>query len=169
MTFYQLINSKQEKIKYNFKEFKLSKVLNEVVYSSNLLLKEGQRIKYPYNVDDISIFQDEKIVELALSNLVHNALKYSPENTTIEIVVNQDKTKTTFKITDQGIGIPKKDQKNIFNRYFRAENALLTQGTGIGLNIVKTHLENLGGDIKFMSEEKKGTSFIFTLPNKAEI
>jgi PAS domain S-box-containing protein len=157
------------KIKYNFKEFKLSKVLNEVVYSSNLLLKEGQRIKYPYNVDDISIFQDEKIVELALSNLVHNALKYSPENTTIEIVVNQDKTKTTFKITDQGIGIPKKDQKNIFNRYFRAENALLTQGTGIGLNIVKTHLENLGGDIKFMSEEKKGTSFIFTLPNKAEI
>jgi len=157
------------KIKYNFKDFKLSKVLNEVVYSSNLLLKEGQRIKYPYDIDEISLYQDEKIVELALSNLVHNALKYSPENTIIEVIVEHDETKTKFTIKDQGIGIPKKDQKNIFNRYFRAENALLTQGTGIGLNIVKTHLENLGGHIEFFSEENKGTSFTITLPNKAEI
>ncbi|OYX25057.1 MAG: hypothetical protein B7Z06_07920 [Flavobacteriales bacterium 32-35-8] len=57
------------------------------------------------------------------------------------------------------------DQKNIFNRYFRAENALLTQGTGIGLNIVKSHLENLGGTISFISEENKGSEFTITMPN----
>ena len=155
------------KIKYNYKDFKLSKVINEVVYNSNLLLKEGQRIKYPENIDDMYLFQDEKIVELALSNLVHNALKYSPENTTIDIDVIQDYENTTFIIRDEGIGIPEKDQKNIFNRYFRAENALLTQGTGIGLNIVKTHLENLGGKIKFVSQENVGTQFNITIPNKA--
>lgn len=153
-------------IKYNFKDFKLSKVLNEVVYNCNLLLKEGQRIKYPDNIDEMSMFQDEKIVELALSNLVNNALKYSPENTTIDIGVKQDVSETTFLISDEGIGIPENDQKNIFNRYFRAENALLTQGTGIGLNIVKTHLENLGGTIKFKTEENRGTTFIITIPNK---
>ena len=65
------------------------------------------------------------------------------------------------------ISFMKKDKKNIFNRYFRAENALLTQGTGIGLNIVKTHLENLGGKIKFVSQENVGTKFNITIPNKA--
>lgn len=155
------------KIKYNYKDFKLSKVINEVVYNCNLLLKEGQRINYPDNIDDMYLFQDEKIVELTLSNLVHNALKYSPENTTIDIDVIQDYENTTFIIRDEGIGIPEKDQKNIFNRYFRAENALLTQGTGIGLNIVKTHLENLGGKIKFVSQENVGTKFNITIPNKA--
>jgi len=154
------------KIKYNFKDFKLSKVINEVVYSCNLLLKEGQRIKYPDNIDDMSLYQDEKIVELTLSNIVHNAVKYSPENTTIDIDVIQDYEETTFIIADEGIGVPEKDQKNIFNRYFRAENALLIQGTGIGLNIVKTHLENLGGRIKFESKENKGTTFTITIPNK---
>ncbi|SFJ33074.1 PAS domain-containing sensor histidine kinase [Olleya namhaensis] len=155
------------KVNYKFTEFRLSKVVNEVVYNANMLLKEGQKIKYPENIDDISLILDEKTIELALSNLVHNAIKYSPENTTIELQVNQDKTHTTFKIIDNGIGIPKNDQKNIFNRYFRAENALLDQGTGIGLNIVKTHLENLGGSISFESIENSGSTFTIIIPNKA--
>jgi signal transduction histidine kinase len=153
------------KINYRFSTFKISKVVNEVVYNANMLLKEGQEIKYPENIDDYSMFQDEKIVELTLSNLVHNAIKYSSENTLVDIQIHQNDKNTTFKIKDNGIGIPVNDQKNIFNRYFRAENALLTQGTGIGLNIVKSHLENLGGSINFISEENKGSEFIFTLPN----
>jgi signal transduction histidine kinase len=143
-------------------------VVNEVVYNANMLLKEGQKINYPENIDDYSMFQDEKTVELALSNLVHNAIKYSSENTIIDFQIKQDKINTTFKIKDNGIGIPIHDQKLIFNRYFRAENALLTQGTGIGLNIVKSHLENLGGTIYFESEENKGSLFTFIIPNKAK-
>ncbi|MFD0836976.1 ATP-binding protein [Mariniflexile aquimaris] len=155
------------KINYKFNNFKLSKVVNEVVYNANMLLKEGQKINYPENIDEMSLFQDEKIVELALSNLVHNAIKYSSENTVVDIKVKQDENMTTFIISDNGIGIPLNDQKSIFNRYFRAENALLTQGTGIGLNIVKSHLENLGGSIHFVSEENKGSTFTIMLPNKA--
>lgn len=154
------------KIIYRPTNFKLSKVIDEVIYNANMLLKDGQQINYPENIDDYAMYHDEKIIELALSNLVHNAIKYSPENTTIDIKVSQDKEKTVFKIKDNGIGIPKKDQKNIFNRYFRAENALLTQGTGIGLNIVKNHIENLDGSIYFESKTSKGSVFTIELPNK---
>lgn len=156
------------KINYKFNTFKLSKVVNEVIYNANMLLKEGQRIKYPEYIDEISLTQDEKIIELALSNLVNNAIKYSPENTAIEININQDKEHTTFKIKDNGIGIPQADQKNIFNRYFRAENALLTQGTGIGLNIIKSHFQNLGGTITFESKEHIGSTFTMKIINKAK-
>jgi PAS domain S-box-containing protein len=153
---------------YKFNTFKVSKVVNEVIYSANMLLKEGQNINYPDNIDDISLHQDEKIIELALSNLVHNAIKYSEENSVINIDITQTKESTIFKIKDNGIGIPLKDQKNIFNRYFRAENALLTQGTGIGLNIVKDHINNLKGEIYFESTENKGSIFTIKIPNTAE-
>ncbi|SDH32399.1 sensor histidine kinase [Winogradskyella thalassocola] len=157
------------KINYKFSNFKISKVLNEVIYNANMILKDGQHINYPENIDDLSLFQDEKIVELALSNLIYNAIKYSSENTIIDIEISQNNDTTVFKITDNGIGIPQKDQKNIFGRYFRAENALLMQGTGIGLNIVKDHLENLNGNITFTSIEHKGSTFIIELPNKAQL
>ncbi|TXE16726.1 PAS domain S-box protein [Psychroserpens burtonensis] len=157
------------KINYNFTTFKLSKVLNEVIYNANMLLKDGQQINYPENIDEISLYQDEKILELALSNLIYNAIKYSSENTIIDIDISQNENSTILKITDNGIGIPQQDQKNIFNRYFRAENALLLQGTGIGLNIVKDHLENLNGTITFVSKQYEGSTFTIELPNKAQL
>lgn len=156
------------KINYKFSNFKLSKVLNEVIYNANMLLKDGQQINYPENIDHMAMYQDEKILELALSNLIYNAIKYSSENTIIDVEISQNESTTIFKVIDNGIGIPAKDQKNIFNRYFRAENALLMQGTGIGLNIVKDHLENLNGTISFTSEEHKGSTFVIELPNKAQ-
>jgi signal transduction histidine kinase len=64
------------------------------------------------------------------------------------------------------MGIPKEDQKHIFDRYFRAENALLTQGTGIGLNIAKQHLENLGATLEFSSEENSGSTFTVQIPQE---
>lgn len=151
-------------IKYKFTRFNLSKIVNEVVYNANMLLKNGQRINISPNVNEFVLYQDEKILELLLSNLLYNAIKYSPENKTITIEVTQDNKNTVFKIIDEGIGIPKKDQKFIFNRYFRAENVLNTQGTGIGLNIVKSHLKNLGGSISFISQEHIGSVFIIELP-----
>ena len=83
------------------------------------------------------------------------------------IKITQNIKDTVFEISDTGIGIPEKDQKNIFNRYFRAENALTTPGTGIGLNIVKSNIENLGGFIHFNSKVHVGSTFILSIPNKA--
>ncbi|HET8735141.1 MAG TPA: PAS domain S-box protein [Pricia sp.] len=152
------------KVNYKMENFALSKVVNEVVYDANMLLKSGQKIQYPNNIDDILVEFDKKTLELVLSNLIHNAIKYSPENSVINIEVEQKSDRLTVKVIDQGIGIPKKDQKHVFNRYFRAENALLTQGTGIGLNIAKQHLENLGATLDFNSEESKGSTFKVGIP-----
>jgi PAS domain S-box-containing protein len=152
------------KVKYKLTNFKLSKVVNEVVYNANMLLKSGQRINYPLNIDDLTIYQDEKIIELVLSNLLNNAIKYSPENTTIDFKIKLKSNQYIFEIQDQGIGIPFEDQKHIFERYFRAENALTNEGTGIGLNIVKGHLESLGGSIEFISVKDRGTTFTVKLP-----
>lgn len=149
---------------FKFETFPLSKVINEVLYNANMLLKDGQRIIYPDNIDDISLHFDEKILELSLTNLVNNAIKYSPEHTIIDIKVIESEELISIEITDQGIGIPEKEQKFIFNRYFRAENALLDQGTGIGLNIVKGYMEKLNGAITFESTENVGSSFTITIP-----
>ncbi|MCB0399844.1 MAG: PAS domain S-box protein [Winogradskyella sp.] len=153
---------------YSFSDFRLSKVINEVVYNSNMLLKEGQRINYPNDIDGISMYQDERIIEIILSNVLQNAVKYSGENSSIDVRIHQNENDTIFEIEDYGIGIPKKDIENIFTRYYRAENVLNLQGTGIGLNIVKTHIENLGGSIKIDSVENKGTLVTLKIPNKAK-
>ncbi|MFD0863793.1 ATP-binding protein [Sungkyunkwania multivorans] len=152
------------KVNYKISTFQLSKVLNEVIYSANMLLKSGQRINYPENVDEIAITFDEKILTLVLTNLVSNAIKYSPENTVIDIKTTEASDTLLLTVRDQGMGIPKKDQKHVFQRYFRAENATTYQGTGIGLNIIKGHLDNLGGTISFISQEGKGSTFTVELP-----
>lgn len=156
------------KINYKYTQFNLSKVVNEVVYNSNMLLKSGQNINISKDIDEFDLYQDEKILELTLSNLIHNAIKYSPENSTIDLSIKERNSFIEFTIMDQGMGIPLDDQKYIFNRYFRAENALTHQGTGIGLNIVKGHIENLGGAISFSSTPDKGSTFVLALPKIIE-
>ncbi|MDF0717926.1 PAS domain-containing sensor histidine kinase [Muricauda sp. 334s03] len=152
------------KVKYNITSFPLSKLINEVVYDSNTLLKEGQRIKYPENIDGIAVEFDEKIMGLALSNLVYNAIKYSPEDTDIELSVSEKNEQLHIDIIDQGLGIPIEDQPFIFDRYFRASNVLTVQGTGIGLNIVRQHLHNLDSNVTFKSEQGKGSTFTLYIP-----
>lgn len=151
---------------YKYVSFSLKRLINEVVYNANITLKDGQEIIYPKDIDDITLHQDEKILELILSNLLGNAIKYSPEDTMIKFDVQINGENIIFEVEDQGRGIPEKDQKHIFERYFRAENALLDQGTGIGLNIAKAHLENLNGSIHFTSKENVGTKFTVEVPVK---
>ena len=152
------------KVNYVVEDFPLSRVINEVVYDANMLLKTGQQIRYPDNIDEVVIKFDEKTLALALSNLLQNAIKYSPEDSTIKILFTIEKEFLILEVIDQGIGIPEEQQKYIFDRYFRAENALLNQGTGIGLNIAKQHLENLGATLTFESKENIGSTFTIHIP-----
>ena len=152
------------KVNYSIEEFPLSKLVNEVVYDANMLLKAGQNIRYPDNIDAVLITFDEKTLALALSNLLHNAVKYSSEDSTIKILYKVEKEFLILEVIDEGIGIPEEQHKYIFDRYFRAENALLNQGTGIGLNIAKQHLENLGATLTFESKENIGSTFTIHIP-----
>ena len=152
------------KVNYVVEDFPLSRVINEVVYDANMLLKTGQQIRYPDNIDEVVIKFDEKTLALALSNLLQNAIKYSPEYSTIKILFSIEKEFSLLEVIDQGIGIPEEQQKYIFDRYFRAENALLNQGTGIGLNISKQHLANLETTLTFESQENIGSTFTIRIP-----
>lgn len=153
-------------VNYKYTAFSLNKLINDVIYNANVTLKHGQEIEYKKDMEDVILYQDEKILELVLSNLIGNSIKYSPEDSTIYFRIFPKKNRIVFEVEDEGIGIPEKDQKNIFERYFRAKNALLNQGTGIGLNIVMVHVENMGGTIGFESEENKGSKFTVELPNQ---
>ncbi|MDT7827485.1 PAS domain S-box protein [Pricia sp. S334] len=149
---------------YSYSSFSLSGLVNHVIYNANMLLKNGQHINYPDNIDDVEIHQDERIVGLTLTNLLSNAIKYSKEHTEIDLKVELFEEKIIFHVKDRGIGIPEKEQQYTFDRYFRAENVLTTQGTGIGLNIVKGHVENLDGKIWFESQEHVGSTFSVEFP-----
>jgi len=155
-------------LSYRFNNFKISEIVDEVIYNARMLIKDGQQIKYTEKTEGLSLYQDEKIIELILSNLLHNAIKYSPENSSIYLDIDQNDEHTTFTINDAGIGIPEMAQNKIFDRYFRAENVMGTEGTGVGLNIVKSHLDNLKGNIYFESKENVGTKFTVTIPNTAK-
>ncbi|HLS30966.1 MAG TPA: ATP-binding protein [Flavobacteriaceae bacterium] len=155
-----------EKDTYRLEDFPLSRVVNNVVYDANMLSKEGQKIHYPENIDKVLIHYDEQILELTLTNLINNAIKYSPEDSNIDITVNIKKDKLNISVADEGMGIPEKEQKFIFDPYFRAENVLHKAGTGIGLNMVKGHLEKLNSTVRFTSKEGQGSTFTISIPYK---
>ncbi len=107
----------------------------------------------------------EQILQV-FQNLIVNAINYSPSNSTISIDAVKRKNEIVFSVQDSGIGIPPKQQAHIFEKLFRADNAVqaFTNGTGLGLYICKAFIEAHGGRIWFTSEENKGTIFYFSLP-----
>lgn len=109
---------------------------------------------------------DPTLLRIVLQNLVSNAVKYSRKGKKITIGFSQTKTKIIFTVADQGVGIPKEEQKRVFQRFFRAKNVrqLDTDGNGLGLYITKSIVERLGGTIAFKSHENEGTIFTVTFP-----
>lgn len=102
----------------------------------------------------------------AIENLVSNALRYSREGGLVTITVYSKKEGIEIRVTDTGIGIPEADQTKIFSKFFRASNAVrsFTDGSGLGLSVVKSYVEENGGTVSFESEENVGTTFIINLP-----
>ncbi len=109
---------------------------------------------------------DMEKIKLAIRNLVDNAIEYSSKGSKVIISLEQKENNVQFSVQDNGIGIPKKQQKRIFAKFFRGANAIKmeTEGSGLGLFIVKNIIEAHQGKIWFESEQGKGTTFYFTLP-----
>lgn len=112
------------------------------------------------------ILTDPSQIKLVIENLLDNAIRYIKDKGTVKIKLEKQRNNFYFEIEDTGVGIPKKDQKYIFQKFFRSENILRyqTQGSGLGLYIAKSVIERLGGKMGFRSEEGKGSVFWFTLP-----
>jgi len=113
-----------------------------------------------------NIFIDAEKMGIALENLLDNAIKYTKPGGEITIQAQKEENKIKVDIIDTGIGIPKSDQHRLFSKFFRADNAILSQpsGTGLGLYLVKNIIEEHGGTIIIESGENKGTKVTFTLP-----
>ncbi|MBD3362145.1 PAS domain S-box protein [Candidatus Dojkabacteria bacterium] len=109
---------------------------------------------------------DANLLDVIIQNLFSNAIKYSDENTKIEITVKKIGNNIEIIMKDQGCGIPQDQHAKIFSKMFRADNAkqIDPNGTGLGLYIVKKILDKTGGEIAFKSEEDVGTTFFIKLP-----
>ncbi|MCR4311086.1 MAG: HAMP domain-containing histidine kinase [Candidatus Taylorbacteria bacterium] len=141
----------------------IDNVLYEVL---PLAQKKNVHIEFDRGGGDIpAVDVDQEKLRAVFQNLLDNAIKYSHENGVVLVSAKKDADHLTFKIQDHGIGIPEDQHEHIFSRFFRARNALKqeTDGTGLGLFIVKNIVERHGGTVWFETKEGRGTAFYFTI------
>lgn len=109
---------------------------------------------------------DRGLTRILFQNLLSNAVKYTPEKGKVSLEITKDEKDMRITVSDTGMGIPKAQQKRIFEKLFRADNVRETSvdGTGLGLYTVKSILDATGGSVRFESEEGKGTTFYVIMP-----
>lgn len=102
----------------------------------------------------------------AIENLIANAIRYNRESGKVTVSVKQSELFIVIAVSDTGIGIPKADQNKIFSKFYRASNAVrhYTDGSGLGLAVVKSYVEENNGEVSFESKENEGTTFFIRLP-----
>lgn len=151
------------KITYLPEEMNLRVFMDDILSEMQALVSGNQEISYIHTGNE-TVLLDPKFLKNILFNLISNALKFSPEGGIVEINSLTMDHEVIISVQDHGIGIPEKDQKNLFGRFFRGNNATHIQGTGLGLNIVTKYVELMQGSIEFKSEENVGTTFTISIP-----
>lgn len=150
--------------------FSLEDAVNNVVAAVKSKADDKQ-ITLSCNIESSGdkIFGNQFSIEEVITNLVLNAIKYTPAKGTVELNLRDYEDCMLVEISDTGIGIPQEEQSKIFREFYRATNAreIERDGTGLGLSIVKHILERHGGKIQVESKEGCGTMFKLTLPKKA--
>lgn len=151
------------KVENKQEEFNLKNFIAEIVSEMQQMAIDGQRLEYSHTGQE-TVRLDKKLIKNVLFNLSSNAIKFSPQGGSISITAEVTPLEVKISVKDQGIGISKEDQKHLFERFFRGNNATHIQGTGLGLNIVAKYAELMGGTIDLKSTENKGTTFTITIP-----
>ena len=132
-----------------------------------LIRDKGLRLSTIGLDDAPMVMADPQLLRQVIVNLTSNALKYTPSGGDISIRIERDNGRTArWTITDSGIGIPNTALGRLFEKFYRAENVhtVETEGTGLGLYLVRLIIERLAGEVWCESEEGQGSAFIFTLP-----
>lgn len=114
----------------------------------------------------VPILADDQAFEAALSNLIDNAIKYSPEKSRIHITTSKNDRYGYCQVADEGIGISPENQTKIFEQFYRVEDALTqkTKGTGLGLSLVKHIMQEHGGEVNVTSRPGQGSTFTLRFP-----
>jgi signal transduction histidine kinase len=149
------------------KELDIVDLINNCIEEVNVFAKKDQKFVFEQHISDPIIISNVQSLRNVFINLLSNAVKYSFEGSNVYINLWQDKDVFYASVRDEGIGIPKEQKVYLFERFFRADNAINIQGTGLGLFIVRKYLDNLNGTIDFESEEGVGTKFTISFKNEA--
>jgi CheY-like chemotaxis protein/two-component sensor histidine kinase len=172
--FNQLMDfDKADKHKMNLQIAKhnISEHLNNVVSSFTSLIENKQiKCELQINTDEAEFWYDKLIMDKILLNLITNAIKYTPKGGFISISLTHCNNTCVLEVVDNGIGIPEHQQRYVFNRYFRASNAINSceTGSGVGLLLVKNLVSLHHGEISFKSIPNQGTSFKVSFPSNKE-
>jgi signal transduction histidine kinase len=161
-----LSRAEQNRLPYAPKPTNLAELCQKILDEMSETISEAQTLKLNMIVKHDKAFLDEHLMQMALRNLLSNAIKYSPKGGKIELVVLEYEHEIHFIVIDEGLGIPLKDQSNLFTQFHRASNVGDIRGTGLGLSIVKTIAEQHGGIVTVDSLDGKGSTFTMRLPNQ---
>jgi len=150
-------------------EFSLENLIRELIKEFESFARASNvEIEFKSEANLPKILADPSRIRLVIENLLDNAIRYVKDSGKVKMLLEKRVQNLYFEIKDNGVGIPKEDQKYIFQKFFRSENVLKyqTQGSGLGLYISKAIIERSAGKIGFKSQEGVGSTFWFTLPIK---
>jgi signal transduction histidine kinase len=144
----------------------IGELMNDIVESFRSGSGNCARITQKYDLDGIKADIDMVYFTTMINNLLMNAVKYSDKEPEINVEGLKDRDKIYIKVSDNGIGLERSEQKHIFDKFYRVTtgNIHKTKGLGLGLYYVKRIAESHGGDVTVTSKPGKGSIFTITLP-----
>ena len=142
------------------------KEIQDIIHDMQQLARTGQEIVLDHFIE-FPVVIDVNLLHNILVNLISNAIKFSKENSVINVSIHASSDKEMIIVVkDSGIGISEEDQQHLFERFFRATNAVGIQGTGLGLHIVAKYVELMRGKVIIESRVNEGTTFSISIPQK---
>lgn len=153
------------------KEVFLVSNLDKNIFASMAAMAESKKVVLRSNLKNyktLTVNTNLEIIKSILECFISNAINYSAPRQEVLLNVEEKETNLVFSVRDNGIGIPKDEQKQIFQKFYRASNAkaLVPGGSGLGLNIAKTLAEKISAEVSFESEKGKGSTFYLRIPKE---
>ncbi len=158
--------SEEGKMTYKPMHFNVVELCNKIISEAKTVDGDKHPVEFVYLREDFVVYSDRKLIHHILSNLISNAMKYSPAESPVKVVLDENNTSILFTVIDKGIGIPIDSQSMLFEPFTRSKNVGTIHGTGLGLSIVKQCVDTIGGEITFTSQEDSGTTFVVTIPKR---
>ena len=166
-----LVKLDQKEIPLNFKEGDLNQLMADIAKRLQPLADAKEiELKMDY-LKEIKADMDEMKLSLAISNLIDNAIKYTPEKGIVRVTLDADHQHAFITVAETGIGIPEDEVNRIFERFYRVDKTRdrETGGTGLGLSITHSTIMMHNGSIKVTSKEEEGTTILVRIPLKQQI
>jgi len=157
------------RLKVNPESTDLVELIKEEVKEIESLDKVSScQINFERFSEEVTLSLDKTLIRQVIRNLLNNAVEYTEKDCRIGVDLEENENCYLIKVSDNGIGIPQAEQENIFNKFTRAENAKKkrSEGSGLGLYLVKMIMEGSGGAVWFKSEEGEGTTFYVEIPKE---